>query len=223
METKRGSYRKAEPIETDELCCYGCGKTARFKSVAGKLMCGKSVNSCSVSKQKNSEGIKNGRSHLTEAEVTKLYQARYDAIPEESKDRMNWNKGNRHAEFGKPGKGQFKNALLAERGHRCECCGLSEWMGQPITIELEHIDGDNKNNTRENLKLLCPNCHSQTSTWRRAKRPGKNKKKHSDQEILDAVRTSENLHQALVKLDLRWGSGGTILRVMSEHQVSFKE
>ena len=44
-------------------------------------------------------------------------------------------------------------------------CGLNEWLGQPITLQVDHIDGDRTNNTRENLRLLCPNCRSQTETW----------------------------------------------------------
>lgn len=60
----------------------------------------------------------------------------------------------------------IKARLIKERGHRCECCHLKEWLTQLITLELEHIDGDNRNNDRSNLKLLCPNCHSYTNTWR---------------------------------------------------------
>ena len=49
---------------------------------------------------------------------------------------------------------------------RCERCNLDNWLGEKITIELEHIDGDNKNNVIDNLMFLCPNCHSYTDTWR---------------------------------------------------------
>lgn len=48
----------------------------------------------------------------------------------------------------------------------CEKCGLDSWLGNKITLELEHIDGDNKNNNIKNLAFLCPNCHSYTDTWR---------------------------------------------------------
>ena len=49
---------------------------------------------------------------------------------------------------------------------KCECCELTEWNGQPIPLELHHIDGDRSNNTKENLQILCANCHSQTENFR---------------------------------------------------------
>ena len=51
----------------------------------------------------------------------------------------------------------------------CEHCGISSWMGAKISLELDHIDGDNSNHLLENLRLLCPNCHSQTDTYRSKK------------------------------------------------------
>lgn len=52
------------------------------------------------------------------------------------------------------------------RAHRCERCDLSEWNGQPIPLELDHIDGDRAHNELANLRLLCPNCHALTPTYR---------------------------------------------------------
>ena len=51
----------------------------------------------------------------------------------------------------------------------CEQCGRDEWLGRPITLELDHINGDTCDNRIENLRILCPNCHSQTDTWCRRK------------------------------------------------------
>lgn len=204
--------RIAEPIDTTELCSYGCGFMARFKNGSGNLMCSERHNSCPVNRKKNSAGLlASGRN----------YAEHYDNLPQEIKDRMAWSRGKRFAVFGYGTKGQFKSALIAERGHRCESCNNESWLGKPITLELEHCDGDRKNNTRENLKLLCPNCHSQTATWRRGKTPGLKMKKYSDQEIIAVIESSENLNQVLEKLDLRYGSAKTIIDVMSRHNVKY--
>lgn len=48
----------------------------------------------------------------------------------------------------------------------CGECGISEWNGKQINIELDHVDGNRTNHRLNNLKMLCPNCHSQTSTFR---------------------------------------------------------
>lgn len=45
--------------------------------------------------------------------------------------------------------------------HQCEKCGLTEWNGKPIPLELHHKDGDHYNNEMSNLEILCPNCHAQ--------------------------------------------------------------
>lgn len=57
--------------------------------------------------------------------------------------------------------------------YQCEECGIKEWNGKPISLELNHKDGDNGNHKLENLELLCPNCHSQTPTYRSKKLKGR--------------------------------------------------
>lgn len=55
----------------------------------------------------------------------------------------------------------------------CEKCGNNgEWNGESITLQIHHVDGNNKNNEISNLNILCPNCHSQTNTF-----TGKNNRK----------------------------------------------
>ncbi len=46
------------------------------------------------------------------------------------------------------------------KDHKCEICNGTEWLGKKIPIELDHIDGNHYNNNFNNLRILCPNCHS---------------------------------------------------------------
>ena len=58
---------------------------------------------------------------------------------------------------------------LLEEGYfeyKCSCCGLTEWLGQPIPLELHHKNGDKEDNRLENLELRCPNCHYFTETYK---------------------------------------------------------
>ena len=49
--------------------------------------------------------------------------------------------------------------------YKCEICGVTEWNDKTLSLELDHINGINNDNRLENLRFLCPNCHSQTSTY----------------------------------------------------------
>lgn len=64
--------------------------------------------------------------------------------------------------------GSIKRILINEnlKEYKCEICGLTEWMGSPISLELHHINGNNRDNRLENLQWLCPNCHSMTDNFR---------------------------------------------------------
>ena len=61
-----------------------------------------------------------------------------------------------------------KRKRLIESGlkeNKCECCGLSEWMGKPIPLELHHKDFNHYNNDLDNLVILCSNCHMQAHNY----------------------------------------------------------
>lgn len=56
----------------------------------------------------------------------------------------------------------LKEGLLE---YKCSVCGITEWNNQPLSLQLDHINGINNDHRIENLRFLCPNCHSQTSTY----------------------------------------------------------
>ena len=56
----------------------------------------------------------------------------------------------------------LRRYLSEDRGYTCECCGISEWNGREITLQVDHINGNSGNDTPTNVRLICPNCHSQT-------------------------------------------------------------
>lgn len=63
---------------------------------------------------------------------------------------------------------KLKKRLLSEgyKEKKCECCGLTEWQGKEMPLELHHINGNNTDNRIENLEILCPNCHALTDNYR---------------------------------------------------------
>lgn len=62
----------------------------------------------------------------------------------------------------------LKNRLLNEGlfENKCSECEIENWNDKPLNMELDHIDGDRTNHRIKNLRLLCPNCHAQTETYR---------------------------------------------------------
>ena len=73
-------------------------------------------------------------------------------------------------EDGRKGKlqtsGYVVRYVLAKQNYKCASCGIDKHNGLPIVLELDHIDGNYTNNTEQNLRCLCPNCHSQTPTYK---------------------------------------------------------
>ncbi len=72
--------------------------------------------------------------------------------------------------------------------NQCSCCGITEWQGKPITIEVDHINGISDDNRLENLRFLCPNCHSQTETFKTGNIDKLKPRANFKKEHIDAIR-----------------------------------
>jgi hypothetical protein len=72
--------------------------------------------------------------------------------------------------------------LLLDAGLKreaCERCGIEEWRGRRLTIALHHVNGDPRDNRLENIRFLCPNCHSETENYGGRKRPSARTSRHA--------------------------------------------
>jgi endogenous inhibitor of DNA gyrase (YacG/DUF329 family) len=76
---------------------------------------------------------------------------------------LSGNYTNKHGKFPIPA----KEYIFEKQGSKCGICGITDWNGQPIVFQADHIDGDSSNLKPDNLQIICPNCHSQTETWGR--------------------------------------------------------
>lgn len=106
------------------------------------------------------------------------------------------------ADFSSLSFGRLRKRIILEQSGKCNKCGLETWLESPITLELEHINGDHNDNVRSNLEALCPNCHSLTLTWR-GRNKSNNKRKISDEVLLNAlINYNFNIRQALIFVGL---------------------
>jgi len=150
-----------------------CPKCNTQHEKSGKYCCRSCANSRTFTAETNEKKRKSAvdfNSQFTSVERKQLHKEKmklYDFAEHQRKVQ----EANRKREWSKPHEemshSSVRKRLLHERNYTCEECSIGNtYNGKPLSLELDHIDGNSKNNKIENLRILCPNCHSQTPTHR---------------------------------------------------------
>ena len=106
---------------------------------------------------------------------------------------------------------RLRNRIILEQNGKCNKCGLSEWLGEKLVLEIDHKDGNHQNNDRDNLEGLCPNCHSLTPTWR-GRNKNSNMYKITNEKLLEVLIDNDfNFRQSLLSVGLA-AKGGNYAR-----------
>ena len=143
--------------------CLKCGKEHDGSFGSGKY-CSKS---CANSRIRTEEVRKKISEGILNSGWWKSKDFSYNSSPEKiEKNKKTW-KSKRNYESAHVL--TLKKWIKEEKNNQCEVCGVKEWNGKILPMEVDHIDGNIKNNDVKNLRVLCPNCHSQTPTWRKKK------------------------------------------------------
>jgi 5-methylcytosine-specific restriction endonuclease McrA len=190
------------------LCDYGCGNKGKYKQSSGKLCCSKNFQSCPAVRQKNSKGLKKaykeGRKDLSH----------FDGKRGWKKNKMLIDPSKYFCKESKYATNQIRTFVIRHEliEYCCSKCGISDWCGEKISLELHHINGDNSDHRLENLTFLCPNCHSQTENWRGKSNLNKSGQKVSDDELLNIIPKSSSIRQVCIKAGIS-GRGGNHPRI----------
>ena len=185
--------------------CKQCGKqfTEKYSKWSNgdfcSLSCAHKYSQTFIDKEKLSKTMK-------ELIKNKLIISPFLLTPEQEKRRLkSFNDTIKNRLLNKPweelSEELVKKRLFYEQEGKCNKCGLSEWLGKPISLELEHKDGNHYNNNRKNVELLCPNCHAQTDTYR-GKNVNNAGKRYADEKLIEAFIKEGTLWKALKSLGL---------------------
>lgn len=109
--------------------------------------------------------------------------------------------------------------------YKCVICNLTKWLNEDLNLELDHENGDNRDNRLFNLRWLCPNCHSQTPTFKGNNNITSGKRKVDDARIIEAFKDSVNITEVLLKVGLRprGANYDRIYRLMIKNNLAFPD
>lgn len=203
--------------------CQNCGKEIDGTFGSGRFCsrsCANRKKHTEETKSKISESVKAvDRSNRSIEDIKKFAKQASDKWKEKSLNRI------LTSDYNSLSYGQLKKRIILEQEGKCNVCGLDSWLGKPIVFEFEHKDGNRDNNERNNLEVLCPNCHSLTDTWRgRNKNSQMIRKKHiSDDEIVEAFIKTGNIRQTLIFVGLapKGANYGRVKRALTLREIIY--
>jgi len=171
-----------EKVKSKTLCDYGCGQVAKFLLKNRKFCCEISSNKCPEQKRKNKEGCLNAyRKNTTLLRGFQIKDSRSEEWRKKSQESRKLNIMSKP--FKERSIEQKKKQILEEQNGKCLSCSIDSWLEKKISLELHHVDGNHSNDERENLQLLCPNCHSLTNNY--CNKGKGNVKKVTDEMIIE--------------------------------------
>ena len=183
----------------DILCNYGCGSIAKYTvTKQNKPCCSSHYNKCKAVRETNSNGLKlaykSGKktSAFTDEHRKKTIKQKKESVLKDLNESGAY-RGNCYL------KRIIREYNLLE--YKCSSCGISNWNNKALTLELDHIDGQAHNCKLNNLRFLCPNCHSQTDTFR-GRGINTGKEKVTDEELTQSLNQTNNIRQALIQVGL---------------------
>jgi Zn finger protein HypA/HybF involved in hydrogenase expression len=114
-------------------------------------------------------------------------------------------------------RGYIKKLIIKSKlkEYKCDICNLTSWLDKSLILHLDHINGKNNDHRLENLRFLCPNCHSQTSTYCK-----NSQNRYTDSEILEASVNCSTIHEVMVKLAATSGANYKRFKKILPHLVN---
>ena len=166
FQMKCKSLKEKEKYDDNPKHCKCCNGIIPYEYRHSKSFCNQSCAATFNNKKRKNQTVKCCK-HCGKSDIKSTYCSQLCKSKESHTKTMNEIESGRYPfKRNKP----YKEYLISKHGHKCQICSFTDWGGKPILLILDHIDGNSDNFNLENLRIICSNCDTLTSTYK-----GKNK------------------------------------------------